>query len=193
MVKRDAEARMRFTITLANRCKIAEPKCGWNRRAAAFVPGIHSNLRRRDDGPITLHMLKKLLTVVGLGIAGIFMLVYGVIEFRETQNLTANGKKTSGEVVGFEEKSGRRGRTKYYLTVSFKTDSGTNVTATSRVSSAIYSDAVQTKRAPVVYVPSAPDTCRFGSEVKKDFAGIGVGVFLLCCSAVTGLRRRSAG
>ena len=138
-------------------------------------------------------MLKKLLTVLGIGLAGIFMLVIGFTEFRETGKLQAEGKTTTGEVAEFEERSGRRGKKKYYLTVTFKTESGESVTAEDRVTPSTFSEAVHSKKAPVVYLPSDPQICRFSTAVKKDYTGMGVGVFLLGCSVVTGFRRNSAG
>ena len=136
-------------------------------------------------------MLKKLMAVVGIGIAGIFMLVIGFVEFRETGKLQAGGKKTEGEVTGFEERSGRRGKTKYYVTASFKTESGQSVETEQRVSPTVFSQAVHSKTIPVVYLPSEPEICRFGAEVKKDYAGLGIGMFLVGCSVVAGFRRNS--
>ena len=121
------------------------------------------------------------------------MLVIGFSDFRETGKLQAEGKKTTGEVTEFEERSGRRGKRKYYLTVNFKTEDGASVTTHDRVSSSLFSDAVQSKKAPVIYLPSNPEICRLASEVKKDFAGMAVGVFLVGASVVTGFRRSSAG
>jgi hypothetical protein len=137
-------------------------------------------------------MLKSILASIGAGVAGIFLLIFGFKEFRETGKLASEGKKTTGEVTAFEEKSGRKGRVKYYLTVHFKTENGQTVDETAQVKSEIYSDAVHSKKAPVVYLPTDPHVCRFCPEVSKDFTGMGIGAFLVGAS-IFGLRRKCVG
>jgi hypothetical protein len=137
-------------------------------------------------------MIKKLLATIGIGVVGVFLLWFGFKDLRETKALKASGKTASGEVTGIEERSGRRGKTKYYLTANFKTEDGKSVTAEHQVSSGLYSDAVHSKTVKVHYLPTDPAICRFGSELTADYKNVGFGVFMLGASVVSLVRRKSS-
>ena len=135
-------------------------------------------------------MLKKLLASIFIAVVGVFLVCFGFTDIRETRKLKASGKQAKGEVTGFEERSGRRGRVKYYLDATFKTEDGKGVTAHHQVSSAVYSKAVHSRAVPVNYLPSYPNVSRFGADVSDDYTGVGLGFFMLGASVVSLVRRK---
>ena len=135
-------------------------------------------------------MLKRILVTIGAGVLGVLLLVFGFKEFSETRKLKKEGLSATAEVVDHEEKSGRRGRIRYYLTAKFKTEDGKSVSARRQVASEVYADAIQANSVPVTYLKAAPNCCRFGKGVSTDFTRLGVGVFLLGAAGVNLVRRK---
>ena len=131
-----------------------------------------------------MQALKRLISIVGGALVGIVLLVFGVQEYFQVKALRSNGKTISADVTDAEERSGRRGRKKYYLTVAFKTEAGQTVTSEERVSSGIYDQGTSTKKVDVTYLPDRPDVCRIG-EVSTNWIGLGLGVFMVGFSAVS--------
>ena len=122
--------------------------------------------------------LKRLIAIVGAGLVGLFLIVFGCKEFFETRSLKAGGKSAIAEVTDTEERFGRRGRRKYYLTANFKTENGETISTRARVSKSLYDEGADTHKVPVTYLPAKPSVNRFGAEVTTDFANIGLGVLM---------------
>src|SRR5688572_7360830 len=99
-----------------------------------------------------MRALKRLIAIVGGGIAGIALLVFGVKDFLQAKALQAKGKTVVAEVTDSEERSGRRGRRSYYLTVNFKAESGQSITVEDRVSRTTYNEGASAKKINVTYL-----------------------------------------
>ena len=123
--------------------------------------------------------LKRLLTIAGGGIVGIVLLVLGCKEFFESKSLQSKGKAVDAEVTDSEERSGRRGRRKYYVSVAFKTEKGEAITSRSLVSKSIYDEASKARKINVTYLPSKPAVHRIGSEVSAEYFNILFGVAII--------------
>ena len=132
--------------------------------------------------------LKRLIAIVGGAIIGIVLLVFGVKEYFQVKALKANGKSLVAEVTDSEERSGRRGRKSYYLTVNFKTESGQTVSARNSVSRGEFDEGTSSKKMNVTYLPDKPEVCRVG-EVSTNWLGLGLGVFMIGFSAVSAFSR----
>lgn len=132
--------------------------------------------------------LKRLLAIVGGGIVGLVLIVFGVKEFFQSKSLQSKGAATIAEVTDAEERSGRRGRHSYYVSVHYKTDGGQQAMATERVSRAVYDEAVTARRIAVTYLPSDPNVCHIG-PVETEFMNLGIGVFVMGCAAFTAFRK----
>jgi hypothetical protein len=139
-----------------------------------------------------MKQLKRLLTILAGGILGLFLLVFGCKEYFETKSLQSKGKSTTGEVTDAEERSGRRGRKKYYITVAFRTERAQEVSSRARVSKAIYDQASHSRKVNVTYLAEKPNVHRFGSEVKSDFVNIAIGVIIIGCTGFSALRGTEA-
>ena len=99
-----------------------------------------------------MKQLKRLLTILAGGILGLFLLIFGCREYLEAKSLQTKGKSTTGEVTDSEERSGRRGRRKYYITVAFRTERAEQVNSRARVSKAIYDQASHARKVNVTYL-----------------------------------------
>lgn len=139
-----------------------------------------------------MRQLKRLITILMAGVLGLFLLFFGCKEYFETRSLQTKGKATTGDVTGAEERSGRRGRPKYYLTVTFRTAHAQQVSSRARVSRAVFDQAAHSRRVNVTYLPTKPDVHRFGPEVTSDFLNIGIGFLVLGVAGYSVLRGGSA-
>jgi hypothetical protein len=128
--------------------------------------------------------LKRLIAILGAAIVGIVLLVFGVKEYFQTKALQSKGKATEAQVTDSEERSGRRGRRRYYLTVSFRTEAGQNVTSAEQVSRSTYDQGTSTRKINVTYLPDDPKVCRVG-DVSTNWLNMGLGVFMVGFSAVS--------
>lgn len=135
-----------------------------------------------------MRALKRLLAILFGGILGIVLVVFGVKDFMQTKSLKSKGKTSVADVTDTEERSGRRGRRKYYVAVTFKAESGQQVSARERVSKGIYEEAASRKKINVTYLPDHPNVLRIGA-VQTEFAGIGIGVFVMGFAAFSAIRR----
>jgi hypothetical protein len=135
--------------------------------------------------------LKRLLAIVGGAIVGIVLLVFGVKEYFQVKALKSNGKSVVAEVTEAEERSGRRGRKKYYLTVNYKTEAGQTITSEESVSRSIYDEGTGSRKVNVTYLPDKPDVCRIG-EVSTNWIGLGLGVLMVGFSVVSAFSRSEA-
>ena len=131
-----------------------------------------------------MRSFKRLIAILGGGIVGIVLLVFGVKEFFQTKALQSKGKATVADVTNAEERSGRRGRKRYYLTANFKTEAGQNVVSEQRVSRGIYDQGTAARKINVTYLPDKPDVCRIG-EVSTGWANLGFGVFMIGFAVVS--------
>ena len=136
--------------------------------------------------------LKRLLTILAGGILGLLLLIFGCREYLETKALQSKGKSTTGEVTDSEERSGRRGRRKYYITVAFRTERAEQVSSRARVSKAIYDQASHARKVNVTYLAEKPAVHRFGPEVKSDFVNIAIGVVIIGFTGFSALRGTEA-
>jgi hypothetical protein len=134
---------------------------------------------------VDMRSLKRLIAIIGGGIVGIVLLVFGVKEYFQTKSLQAKGKATTAEVTNAEERSGRRGRKRYYLTAHFKTESGQTITSEERVSRSTFDEGASSRKIRVTYLPDSPEVCRMGANVSTNWANLGFGVFMLGFSAVS--------
>ena len=132
--------------------------------------------------------LKRLIAILAGGIMGLFLLYFGVTEYFETKALQSKGKSTTGEVTDAEERSGRRGRRKYYLSVNFRTEQGQQISSRSRVPQAVYEQAAHSRKVNVTYLAAKPEVHRFGPDVTNDFVGMGMGVLVLGFAGFSALR-----
>lgn len=139
-----------------------------------------------------MRQVKRLITILAAGGLGVFLLIFGCKEFFETRSLQSKGKTTTGEVTDAEERSGRRGRRKYYLSVNFRTEQAQQINSRSRVSKAVYEQAAHSRKVNVTYLPTKPDVHRFGPDVKTDFVNIGIGVLVLGFAGYSALRGHDA-
>ena len=139
-----------------------------------------------------MKQLKRLLTILAGGILGLFLLIFGCKEYLETKSLQSKGKSTTGEVTDTEERSGRRGRRKYYITVAFRTEQAQEVSSRARVSKAIYDQASHARKVNVTYLPEKPTVHRVGPEVKSDFVNIAIGVIIIGCTGFSAIRGTEA-
>lgn len=139
-----------------------------------------------------MRQLKRLITVLAGGAMGLFLLFFGCKEFFETRSLQSKGKATTGEVTDAEERTGRRGRRKYYLSVTFRTEQAQQVSSRSRVSKAVYEQAAHSRKVNVNYLPTKPDVHRFGPDVKADYLNIGIGILVLGFAGYSAFRGHDA-
>jgi hypothetical protein len=122
---------------------------------------------------------KKLLVLVGGAALGIFLLIFGFQEYRTSKKLQADGKQAIGVVTDGHVQRGRRGRRSYYLTVSFKPESGQIVEKEKRVSSDVYRDASKAGTVQVTYLPSNPTVCAYGPKVSTEWSAMAFGIVAL--------------
>lgn len=123
--------------------------------------------------------LKKWLVIAGAGLLGVFFLVFGVKEFRQSKKLQAEGKQVAGVVTDGETQRGRKGRRSYYLTVSFKTEEGATMSERKKVSRSLFNEASEARTVPVTYLPSDASVCTFGPKVDTQFGLLIGGVVAL--------------
>ena len=135
-----------------------------------------------------MRQVKRLITILAGGALGLFLLIVGCQEYLETRSLQSKGKATTGEVTDAEERSGRRGRRKYYLSVTFRTEQAQQVSSRARVSRAVYDQASHSRKVNVTYLPTKPDVHRFGPDVKSDWMSIGIGFVVLGFVGFSALR-----
>jgi hypothetical protein len=135
-----------------------------------------------------MRQLKRLISILAGGALGLFLLIFGCKEYLETRSLQSKGKATTGEVTDAEERSGRRGRRKYYLSVTFRTEQAQEVNSRAQVSRAVYDQASHSRKVNVTYLPTKPDVHRLGPEVKSDFINIGIGVLVLGFAGYSAVR-----
>ena len=140
-----------------------------------------------------MKQLKRLITILAAGGLGLFLLVLGCKEYFETRSLQSQGKATTGEVTDAEERTGRRGRRKYYLSVTFRTGQAQQISSRARVSREVYDQAAHSRKVNVTYLPTKPDVHRFGPEVTSDFVSMGIGVLVLGFAGFSALRGGDAG
>ena len=139
-----------------------------------------------------MKQLKRLLTILAGGILGLVLLVLGCKEYFETKSLQSKGKSTTGEVTDAEERSGRRGRRKYYITVAFRTERAQEVSSRAQVSRAVYDQASHARKVNVTYLADKPAVHRFGPEVKSDFVNIAIGVIIIGATGFSAIRGTEA-
>lgn len=136
--------------------------------------------------------LKRMIAILFGGVFGLVLLVLGCKEFFESKSLQSKGKSVVAEVTDAEERSGRRGKRKYYLTVSFKTEKGETLTAESRVSSSTFDEATASKKVNVTYLPDKPSVHRIGA-VGTEYGNILFGLVVLGCAGFTAISRDDGG
>src|SRR5258705_6693846 len=128
---------------------------------------------------------KRLLFLVGGAALGIFLLIFGFQEYRTSKKLQSDGKPAIGVVTDGHVQRGRRGRRSYYLTVSFKPESGQIVEKEKRVSSDVYRDASKGGTVQVTYLPSEPTVCAYGPKVSTEWSTMVFGVIALVVAGFT--------
>lgn len=133
--------------------------------------------------------MKRILTIIVSAIAGIVLLALGGKDFLDSKALQSEGKSATADVTDADERSGRRGRRKYYLTVSFKTEKGDTLTSRARVSEAVFDEATASRKVNVTYLPEKPAVHRVGPKVSTDFRGIAFGALALGFAGFSVFRR----
>lgn len=118
---------------------------------------------------------------------GLVLLVLGCKAFFESKSLQSKGKTTTAEITDAEERSGRRGRRKYYVEVNFKTEKGETLRSRSQVSRSVYEEATTSRKVNVTYLPEKPEVHRVG-EVSTEFGNIAFGVLVLGFTGFSVLR-----
>jgi len=132
---------------------------------------------------------KRLLVLVGGAALGLFLLIFGFKEYRTSKKLQSDGKQAVGVVTDGYEKRGRRGRHSYYLTVSFKPESGQIVEKQKSVSSDVYKNASKGGTVQVTYLPSDPQVCAYGPKVNTQWGSMAAGVVALIVAGFTAFSR----
>lgn len=132
--------------------------------------------------------LKRLLTILFGGIFGLVLLFLGGKEYFESKSLQSKGKSVVAEVTDLEERSGRRGRRKYYVSVNFKTEKGETITSRSRVSSSEFDEASASRKVNITYLPEKPSVHRIG-PVGTEFGNIIFGLVVLGVAGFTAVSR----
>ena len=131
--------------------------------------------------------LKRLIAIVGGGIVGLVLVYFGVKEVLQSKALRSKGKSVVAEVTDAEERSGRRGRKKFYVSVDYKTEAGQEYKARQTVSRAVFDEATNGGKVSVTYLPTDPAVVRVG-PVKTEWWNIGIGIFVLGCAGVSAIR-----
>jgi hypothetical protein len=132
---------------------------------------------------------KKILVVGGAVVLGVFFLVMGWSDFRNSKKLASEGKAVTAEVVDKEIKRGRKGRKSYYLNVGFQTESGSRTQQRVQVSSSEFDAVSAGGKVPVHYLPADPSVCQVGEKVETDWAGLIVGLGTLAVATFVGLSK----
>jgi hypothetical protein len=132
--------------------------------------------------------LKRLLTLVIGIIAGIVLVWFGFSDFRETKALQNKGKSATAEVTGGEERSGRRGRKKYYLEIAYKTEKGETQTSRDKVSRSVYEQSESSRKVNVVYLPEKPAVHRIGDKVSTEYGSILFGLAIIGFTGFSAIR-----
>jgi hypothetical protein len=127
--------------------------------------------------------LKKLLWIIAALGVGVFFIITGATDLKNSKRLAAQGKSTTAEVTDFHERRGRKfsGR-KYYLKVSFKSESGKTVEQELQVSEDIYDAGKDSGKVKVFYLPDDPTICTAGNAVETKYGSILWGVGFVCAS-----------
>jgi uncharacterized protein DUF3592 len=122
--------------------------------------------------------MKRLLILLAMLIGGPVLIVLGIGEYKNSKQLQADGKVVTAQVVDAKETVGRKGRHKYWLTIQFQPEQGDAQTATSRVSSDRFAQAVNAKSVPIVYLPANPQVFQFGEKAETEYGSVIVGSIL---------------
>src|SRR6185503_15539190 len=128
--------------------------------------------------------IKELFFFVVLLAIGVFMIVAGLREYKNSKRIIAEGKDTVGNVTDSQERRGRRGRRSYYVTAVFQTEAKQSVEQELKVDHAVYTKATQSGSVPVHYLPSDPKICAFGEKAETKFGTAVWGVIALVGSLV---------
>ena len=128
--------------------------------------------------------IKAILFFLVILVAGIFMTVNGVKEYRNSKRIQKEGKQAFGKVVDAEERRGRRGRRSYYLTTTFQTAANQPVEKTLKVSRDVYKKGTSTGGVTVHYLQSNPEVCAFGDKAEAKFGTAIWGALALVVSLV---------
>ncbi|HEX7860720.1 MAG TPA: DUF3592 domain-containing protein [Verrucomicrobiae bacterium] len=134
--------------------------------------------------------LKRLFSLLVGAVVGIVLIYFGFTSFRESKALQSKGKTVSAEVTGGEERSGRRGRKKYYLEIAYKTEKGETQTSRDKVSRSVYEQGESSRKVNVVYLPEKPAVHRIGDKVSTEYGNI---LFGLAIIGFTGFSAISGG
>jgi hypothetical protein len=128
--------------------------------------------------------IKEIFFFVVLLVVGIFMIVTGTRDYKNSKRIIAEGKDAVGKVTNSEEHRGRRGRRSYYITAVFQTEAKQSVEQELKVDRAVYTKATESGTVPVHYLPSDPNICAFGEKAETKFGTIVWGAIALVGSLV---------
>jgi len=122
---------------------------------------------------------KKAFAIVVALLAGPVLIYFGAREFQNSRKLADDGKATVAKVVDHARRTGRRGRSSYYLSVAYKTASGQVLTERLKVNRTLHDRAVATGTVKLHYLPSNPAICQAGEKVETKFGTLVIGVLML--------------
>lgn len=135
--------------------------------------------------------LKKLLWIIAALGVGVFFIITGTTDLKNSKRLAAKGKTTTAEVTDSRERKRRRlsGR-EYYLTITFKSESGQPVTKELEVSEDVYDAGKDSGKVKVFYLPDEPTICAAGEKVETKYGHILWGVGFVCVGIFLGVTRK---
>ena len=127
---------------------------------------------------------KKVFGVVAALAIGGFIFVGGLRDFRESSQLRADHKTAVGKVLDDRTAYRSKGRTKYYLTVEFQTDQNKSVTTEVLVNREAHRAGAASKTTTVHYLPSNPEICQAGDNVKLHWSNLLLGSLISICGVI---------
>lgn len=122
--------------------------------------------------------------LVGL-VAGGFLFSSGYREFSETRQLQRDGATIEAKVVDERTRYRGKGRTRYFLTVEFRTLAASPVIQETEVDYDTHAQGTAQGHVLVHYLPADPTILRAGRTVSTEFGNLLLGAFIVGCGGVS--------
>ena len=127
---------------------------------------------------------KKVFGVVAALVIGVFVLILGIKEFRDSRRLRAENKGVTAQVLDHRTAYRSKGRTRYYLTVEFRTEQNQTIRKEVQVDQDTQSAGKAAKAISVHYLPSDPEIFQAGETVELRWYNLAIGSVILICGLV---------
>ena len=123
---------------------------------------------------------KKIYSILFSVVFGLFAIIYGAKELKDSIQLSKRGKTASAQIVdGWERVSGRLRRHSYTLVVTFRPEQGAPVRKQLEVSESVYTQGEGGGTVTVFYLPENPEICAAGDRVEIRYGHLVFGIVLL--------------